>query len=187
MVEIAQDPAANLGRAMEMIKPAEEQVQEWIAYLRSGKVKLGVGLLRDGDDTYDPAGALANLNMAEWEWDDDEGAYKVADGGDCMFPPAKLVGKWLGCGTSASEARLEAFTAALAEAADGALNMADLARLIERCDSEWRSREREYKRDLQEAHSRGGYRERMIGERQYYDSLDAVRPLREIMLGRRGI
>lgn len=50
-------------------------LDEWLKALRSGKFTPGFGVMRDGDDRYDPFGVLAEINGAEWTWSDREGAY----------------------------------------------------------------------------------------------------------------
>jgi hypothetical protein len=85
---------ALLVSSFNILSPDQVAIETWVGALRSGDFKFGFGVLRDGDDCYDPMGVLAATNLADWTWDENEGVWAVA--GKVDFLPDNMILRFLG-------------------------------------------------------------------------------------------
>lgn len=118
---------AALSSALTVLEPAEMEFKAWIAAMRSGAYRHGFGLLRDGDDAYDPFGVLAAINAADFVWDGGQNAYTV--GGTCDFLPTTMLLTWLRCATRGNLRTgtfVESFVSEVARLSDGAAGFDEL-------------------------------------------------------------
>lgn len=81
--------------AFNTLRPEPTAVETWANALRSGDFKFGYGVLRDGDDCYDPMGVLAATNLVDWTWNETEGVWSVA--GKVDYLPDNMILRFLGC------------------------------------------------------------------------------------------
>lgn len=133
----------------------EARVKEWIELLNSNRLKVGVGLLRDAEDAYDPMGALAKQNLVDWTWDEDEGAWAIA--GEVMFAPPKLVKDWLAA--RGSVAAVQRLSEIMAETSDGSTEMKQVGGLLDAAWERMTSMKREFddRAAAAQDHERGRY------------------------------
>lgn len=119
-----------------ILKPDATLIELWISAMASGDYKFGFGLLRSGDDEFDPFGVLAAITQPDWRWDDREGAWAI--GGDATYVKSSLVAEWLALNPPAGlkgERELllvETFQALVVRIADGGYSFSDVVDLLRR-------------------------------------------------------
>jgi hypothetical protein len=80
--------------AFNVLRPDNHVIETWIGALNSGAYQFGFGLLRDGEDRYDPMGVLAATQVVDWTWEESEGAWAFE--GSVDFLPGHVVVRLLG-------------------------------------------------------------------------------------------
>lgn len=134
------EKVAALASALAVLKPEPALLDSWLGAMRSGDFGFGVGLLRSGDDEYDPFGVLAAISLGEWAWDDQDEAWAIE--GDAMSVPPARVAEWLGVDEPnrlAENHRLrhmESLIDTVTEAADSAVDFAGIVDLFDRAHKE---------------------------------------------------
>jgi len=123
----------EVASCISMMAPDEILMESWIGALNSGEFKFGYGVLRSGEDEYDPLGVLAALGCPEWTWNEDEGAWEI--NGNAYDIPADQVASWLGVPAdsglrTAMKEVIERFSGVIVKASDGAKSHADIAKLL---------------------------------------------------------
>lgn len=119
-------PTIELAAAFKVLNPQIGAVEQWIGALRSGQYKQGFGVLRDGDDLYDPMGVLADINSADWNWDAAEGAWGVD--GESIYLKGDSVVEYLGC--TGRTYHIESLTHAVADLSDEGNTFAQIAAIL---------------------------------------------------------
>lgn len=142
-----------------VLRPDPLAWEHWIGALSSGAYKYGYGVMRSGDDEYDPIGVLAAVSGADWDWHEVDQAWAFK--GNTAGLPAEDFAGWIGVRYHADlkragfESALDRLQNTIIEFGDKVSDLATIAVLLKRAqvraDSE---RERLERRPM---------RERMIG------------------------
>jgi hypothetical protein len=117
-----------------IMKPDPMLLELWISAMASGDYKFGFGLLRSGEDEFDPFGVLAAISQPDWRWDDREGGWAIAD--DAIYVPPNLVSEWLslkppaGLKGGTELTVVETFQAQVIRIADGSSSFAEVVELL---------------------------------------------------------
>lgn len=117
-----------------IMKPDPMLFELWISALASGDYKFGFGLLRSGEDEFDPFGVLAAISQPDWRWNDREGGWAIAD--DAIYVQPRLVAEWLalkppaGLKGARELSLVESFQAQVIRLADGSSSFGDVVELL---------------------------------------------------------
>jgi len=118
-----------LSSAINVLRLDEFHLNNWIGALRSGGYKTGCGLLRSSEDEYDAFGVLADINLAPWDWDDEEGAWSIH--GNAYFAPDELLIEWLGI-RNVHKPMLSQLNAELSAAVDSGMKLERIGDLFKK-------------------------------------------------------
>lgn len=124
----------EIASCISILRPEPERMELWHGALSSGDYKFGYGLLRSGDDEYDPFGVLAAISYPDWKWDDTEDAWAI--GGEALFLTREQIAEWLGIGyhdglkQSGFGEWIDRFQKAITNAADSGTSFEPVLKLL---------------------------------------------------------
>lgn len=118
----------EIASQLSVLRPDPERMEAWIGAMKSGAFAFGYGLLRSGDDEYDPFGVLAAISADQWTWDETEQAWAIQ--GQALMLTTAQIAHWLNL-VRPAEHWVERFRDRLTEAADGAAGFSALVDLLE--------------------------------------------------------
>lgn len=84
----------ELSSLYNLLKPCETAWTMWAGALSSDAYPSGSGVLRSGDNAYDPMGVLAAINDVDWTWDERDEAWAYE--GEVYTLPVARIEEWLG-------------------------------------------------------------------------------------------
>ncbi|AXQ68741.1 hypothetical protein HOU00_gp384 [Caulobacter phage CcrPW] len=114
----------ELSSLYNLIKPCDSAWVMWAGALTSGAYLGGVGVLRSGDNTYDPMGVLAAVNDVDWTWDERDEAWAFE--GEVYTLPAARIKEWLDAKGSNLPDRLAELQKVLQRESDNGSTLAQL-------------------------------------------------------------
>lgn len=162
----------EVASCLNIMRPDQMLYEAWVGALSSGAYKFGYGVLRSGEDEYDPFGVLAATSYPAWTWDETESAWALD--GDVMYLSSQSIAEWLGVSTSKDLVNgglfgvIERFAKRINEVADGA---ADFKPVVDLLKGAWERAEQERKRLNAQTYSTIGggggigraYEDRVVG------------------------
>lgn len=138
----------RLATILGQIDHDKELADDWIRALKRIEYSFGVGMLRDENDCYDPFGLLAEINDADWVFDEAEGAWAI-DGSAFFLKPERL-SEWLGMDIRKTTA-IKVFIDTVSTLSDGARTLAEIAEHLESAFTTARSRRERLKQEMSAA------------------------------------
>lgn len=124
----------EIASCLNIMRPDQMLYEAWVGALSSGAYKFGYGVLRSGEDEYDPFGVLAATSYPAWTWDEVESAWALD--GDVMYLPSQSIAEWLGVSTSKDLVNggllgvIERFAKRINDVADGASDFKPVVDLL---------------------------------------------------------
>lgn len=129
----------QVASAYNVLRPDPLAWEQWVGALSSGAYKYGYGVMRSGDDEYDPMGVLAAISGADWEWNDLEEAWAYQDNTARLSD--KAFAAWIGVRyhvdlrRAGFESALERLQTTIIEYGDKVADLATIGDLLKRAQA----------------------------------------------------